>query len=256
MSSLKKLAAVLLGAALVAGCAPARAPTHPATEFGRAVGYVVASPVLILKGLVEGIASTPYFIAADLRAMNDAMVRARAPVDLARTYRYAYNQDIAAGALGQGRVFRSLGPATAHFQAVLRGYGVPDAGQYHLTAVRTADSQGYTLYAVVRRPNGAIRVRGRDGRTLSLRPGDPGYYRPYRTDAAGRPLDLILDWAAVPRTAIATQQGQAVLMTIGAHSVLINRRSDDFWRIDQRWRGGAFRQITERRKAALDRRLR
>ena len=250
--------ALFAGVAIASGCAaPPRTINHPAHAAGLAVGYVVAAPVLILKGLAEGIAATPYFVNSDLNAMNAAMVRARAPVDLGRTYRYAYRVDIdRLGANGStGRVFRSLGPATRHFQNVLRGYGVGNAGDYLLTAVRTADNQGYTLYAVVYRPEKRIRVRTADGRVATLTPRDRAYYRPYRTDAAGRPLDMVLDWAAVPRTAISTQKGQAILMTIGAYSVVINRRSDDFWGIDRRWRGGAFRQITNTRRAALDRRM-
>ena len=59
----------------------------------------------------------------------------------------------------------------------------------------------------------------------------------------------------MPRTSVATQKGQAVLLTIAANSVLINRRSDDFWAVDRRWRDGAFRQIAERRRMAMERRL-
>ncbi|MEM7188015.1 MAG: hypothetical protein AAF439_00255 [Pseudomonadota bacterium] len=246
--------------ALIAGCI---APTgkhvvHPATAVGLTAAYVAVSPILILQGLAEGISSTPHFVDADLKMMNATLVKANAPVDLARTYRYAYAQDFdrVSRAGGGTRVFRKLRDATRSFQSALRGYGIPNATDYLLTAVRTADAQGYTLYAVVYRPENRIRVRTADGRVDVLTARDDAFYRPYEADASGRPLDLVLDWAAVPRTAIRTQKGQAIMMTIAANAVLINRRSDDFWGIDRRWRQGAFREITERRKALLDARLR
>ena len=162
MKKTHALVALTVGATLTAGCVAPQNAVHPGHAAGMAVGYVVATPVLILKGLAEGIAATPHFVDADLAAMNEVMVRSRAPVDIGRTYRYAYGVDFgrvpAHGDTGQ--VFRHLAPATRHFQAALRGYGVRNADDYLLTAVRTADSEGYTLYAVVHRPQRSIRVRG------------------------------------------------------------------------------------------------
>ena len=42
-----------------------------------------------------------------------------------------------------GRVFQHLAQATAYFQNVLRGYGVKDCDRYIITAVRTADRDGF-----------------------------------------------------------------------------------------------------------------
>lgn len=253
MTKRSRALALLLGASLAAGCvATPQGQMHPALAAGMAIGYVAASPVLILRGLAEGIAAAPYFAEADPAALNAALVQGGAPVDLERTYRYAYGTGLDAPG---GQVFTSLAPATAQFRAALRGYGIADAESYLLTAVRSADAQGFTLYAVVRRPAGAIRVRDAAGREAVLTPEDEAYYEPHAEDAAGRPLDVVLDWAAVPRSAIRTQQGQAVLLTIAANSVLINRRSDDFWPVEARWRGGAFREITAERRALMDGRI-
>ena len=108
---------------------------------------------------------------------------------------------------------------------------------------------------VRRRPETTIRVRDGDGRIVTLNPGDDAFYRPYKRDAEGRPLDMVIDWAGVPRASIRTQKGQAILMTLAANSVLINRRSDDFWAAETRWRAGAYTQIATERKAVLDRRM-
>lgn len=248
---------IVLGAVcMISGCVVADAPRHPAQAVGQAAGYTVVSPLLILKGLGEGISSAAHVSKGDLKAMNAAMVKAKAPVDLARTYQYAYGTDLAtAPANGNtGQVFRHLAAASRHFQDALRGYGIGNAEDYYLTAVRSADVQGYTLYAVVYRPEKQIQLAV-DGQTATLTPADDAFYRPYARDARGQSLDLVLDWAAVPRTEIRTQKDQAVMMTIAANSVLINRRSNDFWQTEAAWRGGDFRRIAGQRKATMDRRL-
>ena len=81
------------------------------------------------------------------------------------------------------------------------------------------------------------------------------YYKAYERDASGAPLDVVIDWAGVPRTAIKTQKGQAILMTLAANSVLINRRSDNYWAIEKRWIDGDYKGIAEVRKAQLDQRM-
>jgi hypothetical protein len=246
--------------AVLAGCAPPRAggpsPEHGFNTFGEGVGHLVLSPVMIVAGLLEGIASLPYFVAADVHEMNRAMVEGGARVDLDRTYAYAYNErmeDVPASG-ETGKVFRHLSEATEHFQHVLKGYGVSEYRRYVLTGVRTADREGYTLYAVVYRPTDVIYVH--DGRAArQLRPGDRDYYKPYERDASGRLLDVIIDWAGVPRTNIRTQKGQAILMTLAANSVLINRRSDEYWQIERRWIAGEYKTIVAERKRDLDRRM-
>lgn len=247
-------------AALLTACAPPRAggpsPEHGFNTFGEGVGQLMLSPVMIAAGLLEGIASLPYFIAADLHEVNRAMVQSGSGVDLDRTYAYAYREPLEnVPPSGEtGKVFRHLSEATEHFQRVLRGYGVDDHRNYILTGVRTADREGFTLYAVVYRPAESIQVR--DGDSIRrLRPGDRHYYRPYERDVNGRPLDVIIDWAGVPRTSIRTQKGQAILMTLAANSVLINRRSDEYWDVERRWIAGEYEAIVAERKRYLDMRL-
>lgn len=250
---------IIAGAAAAAltACNPQRAEIqHPGYGLGIALGYIVAAPVMILAGIAEGIATAPYFVQSDLHAMNKELVKANAPVDFERTYAYAYNADLSKTRDGDtGKVFRHLRPTTLHFQKVLRGYGVADPEHYVVTAVRTADRDGYTLYGLVYRPDASIRVKDRQGVIRTLTARDDAFYRPYARDAAGEPLDSVIDWAGVPRTAIATQKGQAILMTLAANSVLINRRSDEFWNIERRWRAGAYKAIADQRKASLDKRM-
>ena len=224
---------------------------------GEGLGQLILSPFLIVAGLLEGIASLPYFMAADLHELNRNMVASGAQVDVDRTYQYAYRQNLdQVPANGDsGRVFRHMSEATRHFQQVLEGYGVVDPEAYHLCAVRTADREGYTLYTVIHRPQRSIQVRDAGtGQVVRLDPEDQAYYQPHERGHDGRPLDVIIDWAGVPRTSIMTQKGQAILMTLAANSVLTNRRSDEYWSAEARWRRGGYRDIVAEREVYLKRR--
>lgn len=257
---MKRTVTLLFMAALVAGCAAPQqggpSPEHGFNTFGQGIGHLILSPFMIVAGLLEGVSTVPYFVSADLHEMNRAMVEANSQVNLERTYQYAYKEKIedvpASG--DTGKIFRHLSAATEHFQRVLKGYGVEDYAHYILTGIRTADREGYTLYAVVYRPDVVVHVR-EGGTTRTLQPGDFDYYKPILRDANGRPMDVIIDWAGVPRTTIRTQKGQAILMTIAANSVLVNRRSDDYWNVEQRWVAGEFKDIVAERKRYLDKRM-
>ena len=249
--------AVSLGA-----CAPAHQDVRQTgprgfDAMGHGIAQLVLSPFIIAAGVLEGIVMLPYYMSTDVHALNDAMVSQNTAVDLDRTYRYAYGQTLgeaATPAAGRGTVFRTMDQATAHFQRVLSGYGVTNADEYILTAVRSADRSGYTLYAVVHRPGPRLRI-AQHGRATTLGHTDKAFYRPYRTDAYGATADTVIDWAGVPRKTVSTQKGQAILMTLAANSVLINRRSDDYWNAENAWYQGRYKAVVADRQAYLDERL-
>ncbi len=246
----------------LAACAGPRgqgpSPKHGFDTMGVGIGNLILSPLQIAAGLLEGLATLPYFVAMDLHALNRSMVQSHSAVDVGRTYHYAHGRPLASinADTATNQAARHMSVATHQFQQVLRGYGVADYEHYILTAVRSADRDGYTLYAVVNRPSAVIRVPHRSaGGELRLSAEGREYYRPYEHDALGNPLDVIVDWAGIPRSSIRTRKGQAILMTIAANSVLTNRRSDDYWATEKRWRSGQFRHIVAERKAYLDKRM-
>lgn len=255
---MRKVSVIVLATLLVTGCVAHRSgEPSPARAFGQLLGHLVFSPVMIIAGLFEGIATAPYLVEADLHDMNREMEKANTEVTLDETYRYAYDRRLenVPKSGDTGKVFRHMSDATGHFQKVLKGYGVADYDRYFLTAVRSADHEGYTLYGVVYRPAGDIRILDRYNRMRTLSPADRAFYRPYERDANGLPLDIVIDWAGVPRTSIKTQKGQAILMTLAANSVLINRRNDKYWELQKRWIDGDFKQIVTERKTQLDQRM-
>ena len=81
---------IILSTFLVTGCVPGE--PSPARGLGQALGYLVFSPVLIVAGLFEGIATAPYLLEGDLHDMNREMVKANTNVTLDETYQYAYRE--------------------------------------------------------------------------------------------------------------------------------------------------------------------
>jgi len=79
-------------------------------------------------------------------------------VTLDNTYEAAYGKRINAvpESGDTGEVFRRMKHATEHFQKVLYRYGVSDTDNYILTSIDTANSKGYTLFALVYRPSETI----------------------------------------------------------------------------------------------------
>ena len=257
---MRRIVPSLLAVAVLAGCAPPPHGAHHSAEHGfnavgTGLGYLVLSPFLIAAGLLEGLASLPWLIGGGVHELNQGMVDAQARATLDDTYRGAYGERLAEvpDDGDPGVVFRRMDDATHQFRRVLTTLGVPDAQHYVLTAVRTADREGYTLYAVVHRVEPRVRVFDKyqpQSLRVLVADGLP-YYVPYEFDADGRPLDRVVDWAGVPRTMIATQKGQALLMTLAANSVLRDKRSPDYWQVERRWMAGEHGAVVAENEARL-----
>lgn len=243
------------------GQTPRNGPSvaHGFETVGLGVGHLVLSPIIVVAGLLEGIAALPVFLGSGVHELNRELIAANAQVTLDDVYRDAYGTDLTTVADDgdTGTIFREMRSATVYFQSMLKRQGVDDAERYLLTAVRTADKDGYTLYAVVRRPIGSINVHppGESNATRQLGPVDLDFYRPYARDAHGRALDEIVDWAGLSRDAIATQKGQAILLNLAANSILNRKRSNEYWRVEKRWVNGDYRIIAQTRQNALRARM-
>jgi len=242
--------------ALLAGCyGPPPATTSASADRDLAAATIFTQMALV--GGAPGLIMLPLLMAIDVHAANSAMEQANSQATLAQTYQFVYDRDL--GRVGDsgstGQVFRDMKGATMHFRELLRGHGVAFPQNFVLVKVGTADSKGYTLYALVHRPAQTIRIRDAAGRIFTLTERDDAFYRPYRTDINGQLLDVPIDWAGVPRTTIATQKGQALLMTLAANSVLLNAKADEFWSIEKRWRQGDYRRIVAERQAEIERRM-
>jgi len=255
----RKALVLILCLALIASCtATNESGQRVNTGFGKAmVGVVqlVLSPLQIAAGLLEGIASIPYYLSTNVQEINKGMIAANAKITLDDTYESAYGKRInAVPETGDtGELFQRMKHASEYFQKVLHRYGVPNADNYILTSIDTANAKGYTLFAVVYRPAGAIRVIDKyDGATIrNFESSDRLFYEPYARDVNGKPLDTIIDWAGMPREFFKTQKAQALLLTMAANSVANEKRSPEYWDIEKRWIAGEFQEITEQKMNAV-----
>lgn len=225
---------------------------HGLSTAGTGLGHLLLSPFQIAAGLLEGIASLPYYVAGSLYDINEGFEQAHADITLGETYQTAYgttlNQVREDG--NTGMIFSKMSQATAYFQKVLQQ--VPNNQHYILTSV---DSRGgeYVLLAVIYRPYTAITVidkyNNQTVRQLTL--NDRAFYEPFQVDSYGQALDQVVDWAALPKDSIETQKAQAILLTLAANSVAVGKRSSDYWQYEQRWLAGQEQAIVKERENEL-----
>lgn len=224
-----------------------QAPASGLGMIAKGVANLILSPFQIAAGILQGISSVPYYLGMSLEKINAGLVEAQAKVTLDDTYESAYGKRIKAvpESGDTGEVFRRMKHASEYLQKVLARYGVKDARHYILTSIDTANSQGYTLFAVVYRPHDSITVIDKyDGKTLrTFTSDDRLFYEPFERDAQGRPLDTLVDWAGLTRDFYATQKAQALMLTMAANSVVGEKRSPDYWEIEKRWIAGEFESI-------------
>jgi len=147
--------------------------------------------------------------------------------------------------------------AKQSFQTVLQRYGVFEADRYILTSIDTADSAGYTLFAVVYRPCDSIRVidKYNSQQIHRFAKEDRLFYEPFKQDADGKPLDAIIDWAGIPKELVKIQKGQGIVITLAANSVVNQKRRPDYWENETRWIAGDYLGIVEKQMSDVRQRM-
>jgi hypothetical protein len=252
---MKKFFTILISILLLTSCVSTSNPTtdsgHGFKSSLQGVAHLVLSPLQIVAGLIEGIAALPFYLSTNIHEINRALINGQAKITLDDTYESAYGKRLSTvpETGDTGEVFRRMKHATQYFQRVLKRYGVYEAEDYILTSIDTANSQGYTLFAVIHRPVDRIKVYDKYNPSITreFTKEERLFYEPFREDKQGRLLDSVIDFAGLPRDLVKSQKAQAILITIAANSVLEQKRSPEYWDIEKRWIGGEFREITEKR---------
>ncbi|OQW94923.1 MAG: hypothetical protein BWK79_04300 [Beggiatoa sp. IS2] len=260
---MNKLTITVLMTGLLVACATTPNSQGPSIGHGlstAATGFahLLLSPLQIAAGLLEGITSVPYYLATDIRTLNEGLANAHAKITLDDTYQSVYGKPLAevSNDGNMGTVFRRMKDASQFFQTVLKQYGVRDSQRYFLTSIDTANDQGYTLFAVIYRLVDSVQVIDKYDRSpRDLTVADRLFYEPFAQDAQGRVLDKVIDWAGLPRESIETQKAQAILITLAANAVVSGKQSPDYWDIEKRWAAGDFRTIVTQRTNYMQGRL-
>ena len=226
-------------------------PEHGANSALQGLGHLILSPFQIAAGLLEGIASLPYYMSTGVHEINQGMAEAQAQIILDDTYEAAYGKRLSEVSQdgNTGEVFRRMKHATQRFQSVLKAYGIQDFDRYILTSIDTANKEGYTLFAVVYRPADSIHVYDKYDKSVvrKFTKNDRLFYEPFEKDINGRPIDTVVDWAGLLREDIKTQKAQALLITLAANSVIEGKESHEYWEIERQWIAGEYQRITAER---------
>jgi hypothetical protein len=248
------------------GCATPQEKGHdegPSVQHGfsmalAGLGHLLLSPLQIAAGVLEGIASVPYYLSTNLQAINQGLVDAQADVTLEGTYQSAYGTQFnhVPENGDTGVVFLNMKQATSFFQKVLKQYGVLDSPHYILTAIEESNGK-YTLLACVYRASQTIEVLGKKDRQLkiALSSKHNKFYESYQYDIKGKTLDTIIDWTAIEKKTIQTQKSQAILLTLAANSVLNEKRTPEYWEIEKRWLAGESEEIVRQRSEEMKKRM-
>ncbi|MEK7484937.1 MAG: hypothetical protein AABZ60_11465 [Planctomycetota bacterium] len=236
---------------IVASCAII--PGAQSTAQG--IAHLVLSPIQIAAGILEGISTLPYYISTGVHELNHALIQAQTSITLEDTYDSVYETDIhLVGSDGNtNRVFTRLETATHYFHTLLKEQAIQNYEEYLLTSVTTANDKGYTLYAVVHRPQKNITVTDKLNSqiTRTFDTQDRFFYEPYEKDIYGNPIDAVIDWVAMPRSLSTQQKQQAMMITIAANGVKEGKRRYDFWPIEQRWIAGEYLDIVNTQDALM-----
>lgn len=266
-AGLKRIACATLASAIVlAGCAAPNGTGYQAAErgmqaFGTGLANLLLAPVMIVAGLLQGLAFLPYVAGLALDDLNRALVQAQA-VSLEDSYRAAYgvslkdprvdsrSGQVAGGGFGFGR-FRpgALADATDAFQRLLVSQGMSESAARHYVIVADythTRSRGLILLAVVYRHTGTepFQVASKHtGIATVFRPESLGWRSAYERDARGQLVDEVIDWTAIDYAALQQDKVVATLMSIGAESIKSGRRSHEYWAAERRWIAGDTTQV-------------
>jgi len=143
---MKKTISYLCCFCLISACA---LPKKDKVLTESLVGVALLSPFQIAAGLLEGIASVPYYLSTDIRAINNGLIKAQAEITLDDTYQLVFSDT--------NIIFKTMKQATSVFQELLRKKNIYNHHYYILTAIKEQSGK-YTLLAVIYRPIDRIEV--------------------------------------------------------------------------------------------------
>ena len=198
----------------------------------------------IAEGIQVGAPALPYFVYSkmSLPHLNEEFKNSNARITLEDTYDAAYEfsfEDIPSDGNTE-HAFENMETASKYLQKILKLKGVENFENYFLTALGTADNDGYILIAAIYRPDRTINVFNKfdflSRQTLTLE--DIDYYRAYRTDVSGKLQDIVYDWAALPTQCVSQQAYQSIPLTLTAIKALDQKQDNEYWRKERQWIAG------------------
>jgi len=262
-NTMRGLSVLLATMLVLGGCAtPGENDGHVAANtFGQGVKNLFLSPFMIVAGLAQGLAFLPYTIGTGLNDLNKGLLQANA-VSLDDSYKSTFGVSIddqrvdpqsgkIQGAPGQYGRYRSqaIFEANSAMQRLLVSQGMPEqtAKNYVLTGnYQYAWTRGQILLAVVYRHPGEqpFRVNAKQtGIVTTFRPGQRGWHEPYQFDVDGKPVDEVIDWAAIDYKLLRQEKVVATLMVLAAEAIKSGKRSPESWEVERPWMAGETAKV-------------
>lgn len=254
-----RISSVLVWAVIaLGGCAsPGESDGRVAANtFGQGLKNLILSPFMIVSGIAQGLAFLPYTIGTGLNDLNKGFLQANA-VPLDDSYKATFGVSIddkrvdpqsgqIQGQPGQYGRYRSqaIFEANSALQRLLVSQGMPEqtARHYVLTGnYQYALTRSQILLAVVYRHTGdePFRVLAKQtGITTTFRPGQRGWHEPYPRDVDGRPIDEVVDWAAIDYKILRQEKVVATLMVLATEAIKSGKRSPEYWDVERPWMAG------------------
>ncbi len=204
-----------------------------------------------VTAMAEGAAALPYLARSDvdINEINSQEVNQGLKITVADTYRWAYGKslDEVPSDGDTGHQFENMRQATELLHKVLAGYGIENPDSYVFTSIETVKSEGLILFATVNRDEERIAVASEKGggKTVHVSKNDPAFYSPYQKDAAGKPLDHVVDWATLTTDCYKQQIHQAMLLTMEANKIITGQTKPGFWQAKKNWLAGGYIEIFE-----------
>jgi hypothetical protein len=231
--------------------------------FGRGVVNLVLSPLMIVSGIAQGLAFLPYTIGLGLKELNQALLKANA-VPLDDSYKAAFNVSMndpkvepttgavqgAEGLYGRYKP-EAMTEVNQAFHRLLVSQGMADDKAKHYVLAgnyRHAWTRNEILLAVIYRHPGAqpVRVTSKTtGILTTFRPDQRAWHEPYERDAAGRPLDEVIDWAGLEYSVLRHDKAVAALLVLAAEAVKADKRATEYWSTERRWVSGESAAIRQ-----------
>jgi len=203
----------------------------------------------IARGIHAGAPALPYFVYSEtsLQVLNEEFKKSNAAITLEDTYDAAYKvsfEDIPADG-NTGQAFENMQTASKYLQELLHSRGVDHSESYFMTAIGTANDDGYILLAAVYRPDSTINVFNKFDFLLrqTLTPEDLDFYRAYRTNVSGESQDMVFEWAALPAKCVSQQAYQAIFLTLTANKILAQKAITDYWKEERQWIAGNYLSV-------------
>lgn len=260
---------VMLAVFMLSGCATTREGPGAGEMLGRGLLGLVLSPIMIVSGIVQGLAFLPYTLGTGLQELNRGLVKAQA-VTLDDAYRATYGVsiddprvdqhtgEVAGETVGYGRLHpEAMADATRALQRLLVSQGMPEerARHYVLGGVYTdVRSRGHILLSVAYRHPGAEPFRTvskHTGIVTTFRPEQRGWREPYARSVEGQAIDEIVDWVAIDYALLRQDKVVATLFALAAEAVKSGKRADDYWQVERRWLAGDSARVMQDSRARV-----